>query len=643
MPDATPPPVRIGEYPITSVLAEDDHSTVYAATSPGGERVAVTLFKTRLRDPDEFLTKIENLQSGPAYHAASILDAGTSGGMPYVVSEFVDGPSLARQVAEDGPLTGAALDRLAIATMTALAALHQGGDAHGALRPSAVLLGPDGPRVTGAGLARAVDESAKDEEWVRAYTTQRVHSPAFEAPEQFQGEPAGQAADLFSWAATIAFAATGGSPFEGGSPSATMNRVLHDEPDLSGLPEPVREVVADCLAKEPSARPTASQALMRLVGHSPLTIERADLPVPTEPEPVPAPAPGPGPKEPRRFGLLIGAAAVAIVLAAGGGGHVIARATTPVTTQVASTASAAPGLSTVSASAEPTPPAEPTSRVEVPGLDMTLLEHPSDAATLTAYRKGADTYVRDGSFGQFTKLPVPDAEPVLSPDGRTLAVYTPAVIAFTGDRPFTVPLEPYGTTERPTWSRDGKQLLLTVLSDGEEPRPSGFVLIDLATQRATLVDTDDETTGGEVGYAWLPDGTGVAVGYQPGREGQGDHGVRFRGLDGAERRTMHWVGETYGRRMFSPSGRQFVTFCPSGGTFCLWDGTTGVRLASIAVYIDDAFLSGWYDDTHLIVGDPNGKTHKVVAMDLRGRTPRVLAEIAAKDDTDDLLLYYTRS
>ncbi|MEO3863140.1 serine/threonine-protein kinase [Acrocarpospora sp. B8E8] len=626
-------PERIGDYSLTSVLAEDDHSTVYAATSPAGARVAITLFKTRLRDPDEFLTRIENLQSGPAYHSASIVDAGTSGGMPYVVSEFVEGPSLSAHVAEHGPLTGAALHRLAIATMTALVPVHQAGDAHGALRPAAVLLGPDGPRVTGAGLARAVDESAKDEEWVRAYTTQRVRSPAFEAPEQFRGEPAGQAADMFSWAAMMAFAATGRSPFEGGSPSATMNQVLHGEPDLSGLPEPPRDVVADCLAKEPGARPTASQALMRLVGHAPLTIERDDIPTPP-----PAPAPPP-PKQPRRFGLLIGAAAVAIVVLAGGGGHVIARSTTPVTTRVASAATA-PGLSTVSASAEPTPPPEPTSRVKVPGVDMTLLEHPSDVTTLTAYRKGEDTYVRNGPLGEFTKLPIKNGEPVLSPDGRTLAVFTPAAVAFTGDRPFTVSLEPYGTTERPTWSRDGKQLLLTALSDG---KPSGFVLIDMATQRATLVDTDDETTGGEVGYAWLPDGTGVAVGYQPERDGKTGHGVRFRGLDGAERKGMHWVGEMYGRRMFAPSGRHFVTYCPSGGTFCVWDSATGVRLASIGIFYEDGFLSGWYDDAHLIVADPREKTHKIVAMDLRGRSPRVLAEISAKDDTDDLLLYYTRS
>uniref|UniRef100_UPI001BD92191 serine/threonine protein kinase n=1 Tax=Acrocarpospora catenulata TaxID=2836182 RepID=UPI001BD92191 len=346
MPD--PQPRRIGDYALRDVLAEDDHSTVYLAAGPSGERVTLTLFKTRLRDPDEFLTRIENLQSGPAYHSASIIDAGTSGGLPYVVSEHVDGPTLEAH----GPVDGVALHRLAIATMTALVPVHQAGDVHGDLRPATIVLGPDGPRVTGAGLARAVDESAKDEEWEAASGTQRVRSTAFLAPEQFRGEQAGQAADLFSWAATMVYAATGRSPFEAGSPSATMNRVLHEEPDLSGLPEPPREVVAECLAKEPGARPTASQALMRLVGHSTLTIDRTDLPPVAEPEPA---APG------RRW-WPIALTAVLVVAVAGGGGHLIATRT-KTAVAAASTATAA-GVSTVAASAEPPPPAPPTSRVE---------------------------------------------------------------------------------------------------------------------------------------------------------------------------------------------------------------------------------------------------------------------------------------
>ncbi|WP_214107661.1 TolB family protein, partial [Acrocarpospora catenulata] len=297
----------------------------------------------------------------------------------------------------------------------------------------------------------------------------------------------------------------------------------------------------------------------------------------------------------------------------------------------ASTATAA-GVSTVAASAEPPPPAPPTSRVEVPGLDMTLLENPADPTRLTAYRVGADTYVRDGA--EFTKLSIKNAEPALSPDGRTLALFTPAALVV-GD--YAVDLTPYGGVLRPTWSRDGKQLLLTAVTKDETP--SGFLLVDPVARKTTHVDTDDETTEGEGHYAWLPDGSGVVIGYRAGKR----HGLRVRGLDGSGQKLLHWVGETYGRRMYSPSGQRFVTFCPSGGSFCAWDTATGVRQASVAVFYQNALLYGWYDDAHLIVADPREKTHKIVAMDLRGRPQRVLAEIAAKDDTDDLLLYYTRS
>ncbi len=84
-----------------------------------------------------------------------------------------------------------------------------------------------------------------------------------------------------------------------------------------------------------------------------------------------------------------------------------------------------------------------------------------------------------------------------------------------------------------------------------------------------------------------------------------------------------------------------MTYCPSGGTYCVWDTATGVRLASIALFYDDGLLYGWYDDAHLIVADPRGDPHLIVAMDLRGRPQRVLAEIPPEDDTTDLLLYYT--
>jgi eukaryotic-like serine/threonine-protein kinase len=182
------------------------------------------------------------------------------------------------------------------------------------------------------------------------------------------------------------------------------------------------------------------------------------------------------------------------------------------------------------------------------------------------------------------------------------------------------------------------RLMMTLMTPGENPRPTGFVLLDPVKQTSTVVDTPDEEKG-NAQYAWLPDGTGVAV----GQESATGFGIIYRDLTGRQTADFNWVGESYGRRMFSPSGHQFITFCPSGGTLCLWDSKSGVRQASISIFFEGAVLIGWWDDTHLVVIDPSRKRHEVVVMDTRGRQQRVLADIAAKDDKDDLFFYYTRS
>jgi serine/threonine protein kinase len=87
---------------------------------------------------------------------AQVLDADVAGDRPYIVSEYVPGRSLYSLVREEGPRGGGALERLAISTLTALAAIHQAGIVHRDFKPQNVMLGPDGPRVIDFGVARAL-------------------------------------------------------------------------------------------------------------------------------------------------------------------------------------------------------------------------------------------------------------------------------------------------------------------------------------------------------------------------------------------------------------------------------------------------------------------------------------------------------
>src|SRR5262249_23690116 len=126
--------------------------------------------------------------------------------------------------------------------------------------PHNVLLGPDGPRVIDFGIARALGATRNNE-------TNTAGTPAYMAPEQVAGSEIGPPADMFAWGSTIVFAATGRPAFGNESVSAVMDRIVHAEPDVSPLPEPLRSVVAACLAKDPALRPTAQEAQARLLGH----------------------------------------------------------------------------------------------------------------------------------------------------------------------------------------------------------------------------------------------------------------------------------------------------------------------------------------------------------------------------------------
>jgi predicted Ser/Thr protein kinase len=255
-------PHEVGGYRLLGRLGEGGQGVVFLAEGPTGNRVAVKLLPSTT-DPQvrsRFLKEFAAAQRVARFSTAQILDAGFFERRPFIVSEYVDGPSLVEVVEQDGPRVGPALERIAVATLTALGAVHAVGMVHRDFKPGNVLLGPDGPVVIDFGLAAVPGMTTTGPSGQVALGT-----PAFMAPEALAGNRVTAAADMWSWAVTMAFAGTGELPFRGESLTAVAFAILHSEPTVAGLPEPLGSLIYRCLNKNPDGRPSARDTLRELV------------------------------------------------------------------------------------------------------------------------------------------------------------------------------------------------------------------------------------------------------------------------------------------------------------------------------------------------------------------------------------------
>jgi predicted Ser/Thr protein kinase len=257
-------PVRLGRFELLGRLGEGGQGVVYLGrgSGPGEERVAVKVLRSSadalvLERLARELAAVHQVQP---FVTAGVIEATTDGDRRYVVSEFIDGPSLQERVLAQGPLAEGELLRLAVGTATALTAIHGAGVVHRDFKPANVLLGPDGPRVVDFGIARLTDAST--------ITSGVIGTPAYIAPEQLTGEHPTSAVDIFAWAVAMVYAATGRTAFSADTVPAVIYRIVHTEPDLAGVPPSLLPLIRQCLTKDPRRRPTARDVLLAIVDPS---------------------------------------------------------------------------------------------------------------------------------------------------------------------------------------------------------------------------------------------------------------------------------------------------------------------------------------------------------------------------------------
>ncbi|MET7616105.1 protein kinase [Streptomyces sp. NPDC005408] len=257
-------PPSIGEYRLLGRLGEGGMGRVYLARSAGGRTVAVKLIKAELAGQPEFRDRFRQEVAAArrvgGEWTAPVLDADTGAAEPWVATGYVAGPSLLH-VVRKSPLPQESVRTLAYGLAGALRSVHGAGLVHRDLKPSNVLVTIAGPRVIDFGIARALENPSEG----LTETGVVVGSPGYMSPEQIQGERVGPAGDVFSLGSVLAYAATGRLPFGRSDTGihSVMFRIVSEEPDLSGVDGELRQLIADCLAKDPAQRPTPEQIVER--------------------------------------------------------------------------------------------------------------------------------------------------------------------------------------------------------------------------------------------------------------------------------------------------------------------------------------------------------------------------------------------
>ena len=256
-------PDRIGPYRVLGRLGAGGMGVVYLVQAGKGLG-ALKLIRLELADDEEFRVRFRRevdagrAVSGP--YTARFIDAQLDGPAPYLVTEYVDGPSLAEAVADGGPFSLDAVVGLASGLAQALRAIHDAGVIHRDLKPSNVLIGPTGPRIIDFGIARAMEGTSVTR------TGMSVGSPSWMAPEAARGDPVSQATDVFAWGCVVMFAATGRGPFGEGRAEAILYRIVHEEPALSGLDARLVPVVRAALSRDPKSRPSTLNLIEAVSG-----------------------------------------------------------------------------------------------------------------------------------------------------------------------------------------------------------------------------------------------------------------------------------------------------------------------------------------------------------------------------------------
>ena len=303
-----------GRYRIVGLLGRGGMGEVYRADDLDLEQaVAIKFLPRSLSDTpgalERFRAEVRNARQVAHPNVCRVYDIGEAEGRPFLTMEYVDGEDLAALLRRIGSLPPAKANEVAAQLCAGLAAAHDKGVLHRDLKPSNIMLDGDGRvRITDFGLAVRIEDAASD----------FAGTPAYMAPEQFEGGPITVRTDLYSLGLILCEVYTGRRPFEASNVAEWRTRHTRSLPELPAtrdfpLESAVEKAILRCLEKDPMRRPaSARQLAAALPGGDPLA---AALAAGETPSPVMvADAGGEGALAPRTAWLV----AIGLLLAMAG-------------------------------------------------------------------------------------------------------------------------------------------------------------------------------------------------------------------------------------------------------------------------------------------------------------------------------------
>ncbi|MFC5959414.1 serine/threonine-protein kinase [Streptomyces pratens] len=250
-------PVVLGDFELLGRIGHGGMGQVFLGESLGGEPAAVKVIKPSVVDSESrqrFAQEVEALKTIWGARISAFLGADAEAEQPWLATEYVDGPDLARHVRTHGPLPSVLTAALGAILAEALSGVHAQGLLHRDLKPANVLLGPNGPKIIDFGLAAFTESTIS-----LTALHQVVGTPICMAPEQAAGvKPLTAAVDVYALGALLLFSVTGHYPHEAATPYMVFHLVTDPgtAPDLSGVPEELLPLLTGMLAQDAGDRPS---------------------------------------------------------------------------------------------------------------------------------------------------------------------------------------------------------------------------------------------------------------------------------------------------------------------------------------------------------------------------------------------------